>query len=206
MKVILIVIGILFVLLLAGSCAVGRVTNTYDQAVIKQNDAVAGLSEVQNQYQRRYDLVHNLVETVRGYAAHERGTLEGVTEARARVGQIKIDPSNATPEQLVAYQKAQGDLTTALSRLLLVVEQYPQLKANENFLVLQSQLEGTENRIAVARRRAIELGNEYNIYIQKFWNNFWLNAFWSGKFKPMPLFQAEEGAQKAPKVDFGTTK
>lgn len=207
MKKALIVIGIIFGLfLMVGACSVGTITGTYDGAVTKQNDAAASVREVDNQYQRRYDLVPNLVETVKGYAAHERGVFEAVTEARAKVGQIKIDLTNATPEQLAAYQKSQGELTSALSRLLLIVENYPQLKANENFLALQSQLEGTENRIAVARKRSIDKGNDYNIYIQKFWNKLWLSMFWSGQFQPMPLFEAEEAARKAPNVDFSGPK
>ena len=207
MKKALIVLGIIIVLfLIVGGCAVGTITGTYDGAVEVQNDAIASLGEVQNQYQRRVDLVPNLVNTVKGYAAHERGVFEAVTEARAKVGQIKIDPSNATPQQLADFQKSQGELTQALSRLLLVVENYPQLKASENFMALQSQLEGTENRITVARKRAIDAANTNNKYLQKFWNRFWLNIFWSGNFRDVPVFQAEEGAQKAPKVDFGTNK
>lgn len=207
MKKALIVLGIVVVLFfIVGACSVGTITGAYDGAVVLQNNAGASLREVDNQYQRRYDLVPNLVEAVKGYAAHERGVFEAVTEARAKVGQVKIDASNATPEQLAAYQKSQGELTSALSRLLLIVENYPQLKANENFLALQSQLEGTENRIAVARRRSIDVGNDYNIYIKKFWNKLWLGMFWSGQFQTMPLFEAEEAAKKAPKVDFSGPK
>lgn len=177
-------------------------SGTYNGAVAKKNATLGGWSEVQNQYQRRADLVPNLVETVKGYAAHESGVFEAVTEARTKVGQIQLDPTNMTPEQLVQYQAAQGELTQALSRLLLVVENYPQLKASENFLVLQSQLEGTENRIAVARGRFIDSAQSYKTQIERFPNNAILGIVGGGQFKAIPFFVAQSGTEQTPAVEF----
>ncbi|HLB59389.1 MAG TPA: LemA family protein, partial [Bdellovibrionota bacterium] len=133
------------------------------QAIPKSKNQVdAALSEITNQYKRRADLIPNLVETVKGYAKHERGVFESVTEARAKATSMIIDPANVTPEQLVKFQKAQGDLSQALGRLLAVSERYPDLKADRNFRELQAQLEGTENRITIARQRYIESIKEYN--------------------------------------------
>ena len=203
MKTALIVVGVLVAMVfLIGACGVAWGVGVYNSAITGQNDAKTAWGQVENQYQRRADLVPNLVNTVKGYAAHERGVFEAVTEARSKVSQIKIDPTNATPEQISAFQKSQGELTQALSRLLLVVENYPQLKASENFLALQSQLEGTENRIATERRRYNEVVNTYNKHVQVFPNSLVV----SGKFQPLPLFEADEGARKAPKVDFSGPK
>ena len=156
-------------------------------------------ANVETQYQRRTDLIPNLVSTVKGYAAHEKSTLEAVMQARSQATQVKIDPANCTPEQLAAYQKAQGDVTTALGKLLAITENYPQLKANENFMELQSQLEGTENRITVARRDFNAAAKEYNTVIRKFPKNI-IAAI--GGFEKHNYFEAEAGAEKAPKVDF----
>lgn len=156
-------------------------------------------ANVETQYQRRTDLIPNLVSTVKGYAAHEKSTLEAVMQARSQATQVKIDPANCTPEQLAAYQKAQGDVTTALSKLLAITENYPQLKANENFMELQSQLEGTENRITVARRDFNAAAKEYNTVIRKFPKNI-IAAI--GGFEKHNYFEAEAGAEKAPKVEF----
>lgn len=156
-------------------------------------------ANVEAQYQRRTDLIPNLVSTVKGYAAHEKSTLEAVMQARSQATQVKIDPANCTPEQLAAYQKAQGDVTTALGKLLAITENYPQLKANENFMELQSQLEGTENRITVARRDFNAAAKEYNTVIRKFPKN--IIASMSG-FEKHNYFEAEAGAEKAPKVEF----
>lgn len=156
-------------------------------------------ANVETQYQRRTDLIPNLVSTVKGYAAHEKSTLEAVMQARSQATQVKIDPANCTPEQLAAYQKAQGDVTTALGKLLAITENYPQLKANENFMELQSQLEGTENRITVARRDFNAAAKEYNTLIRKFPKNI-IAAI--GGFEKHNYFEAEAGAEKAPKVEF----
>lgn len=156
-------------------------------------------ANVEAQYQRRTDLIPNLVNTVKGYAAHEKSTLEAVMQARSQATQVKIDPANCTPEQLAAYQKAQGDVTTALGKLLAITENYPQLKANENFMELQSQLEGTENRITVARRDFNAAAKEYNTVIRKFPKNIIASM---GGFEKHNFFEAEAGAEKAPKVEF----
>lgn len=156
-------------------------------------------ANVEAQYQRRTDLIPNLVNTVKGYAAHEKSTLEAVMQARSQATQVKIDPANCTPEQLAAYQKAQGDVTTALGKLLAITENYPQLKANENFMELQSQLEGTENRITVARRDFNAAAKEYNTVIRKFPKNIIASM---GGFEKHNYFEAEAGAEKAPKIEF----
>ena len=156
-------------------------------------------SNVETQYQRRADLIPNLVNTVKGYAKHEQQTLEAVMQARSQATQVKIDPSNCTPEQLAAYQKAQGDVTSALGKLLAITENYPDLKANQNFLELQSQLEGTENRITVARRDFNAAAKEYNTVIRKFPKNIIASM---GGFEKHNYFEAEAGAEKAPKVEF----
>lgn len=156
-------------------------------------------ANVEAQYQRRTDLIPNLVSTVKGYAAHEKSTLEAVMQARSQATQVKIDPANCTPEQLAAYQKTQGDVTTALGKLLAITENYPQLKANENFMELQSQLEGTENRITVARRDFNAAAKEYNTVIRKFPKNIIASM---GGFEKHNYFEAEAGAEKAPKVEF----
>lgn len=156
-------------------------------------------ANVEAQYQRRTDLIPNLVNTVKGYAAHEKSTLEAVMQARSQATQVKIDPANCTPEQLAAYQKSQGDVTTALGKLLAITENYPQLKANENFMELQSQLEGTENRITVARRDFNAAAKEYNTVIRKFPKNIIASM---GGFEKHNYFEAEAGAEKAPKVEF----
>lgn len=156
-------------------------------------------SNVETQYQRRTDLIPNLVNTVKGYAKHEQQTLEAVMQARSQATQVKIDPSNCTPEQLAAYQKAQGDVTSALGKLLAITENYPDLKANQNFLELQSQLEGTENRITVARKDFNDAANVYNASIRRFPKNILAGIF---GFEKHAYFEAEAGAEKAPKVEF----
>ncbi len=156
-------------------------------------------SNVETQYQRRADLIPNLVNTVKEYAKHEQQTLEAVMQARSQATQVKIDPSNCTPEQLAAYQKAQGDVTSALGKLLAITENYPDLKANQNFLELQSQLEGTENRITVARKDFNDAANVYNASIRRFPKNILAGIF---GFEKHAYFEAEAGAEKAPKVEF----
>ena len=156
-------------------------------------------ADVETQYQRRADLIPNLVNTVKGYAAHEKETLEGVVKARSEATSVKIDAENMTAEQMAQYQKAQNGVSSALSKLLLVVEKYPDLKANQNFLELQSQLEGTENRITVARRDFNGAAKEYNTAIRKFPKNILAGMF---GFEKKAYFEAQEGAEKAPEVQF----
>ena len=172
------------------------------QAIPQAENAVAGAwAEVENQYQRRADLVPNLVETVKGYAAHEKATLEGVVNARAAATQVKLSVDQLTPENMKRFEAAQGELRSALGRLLAVAENYPQLKANENFRDLQAQLEGTENRIAIARRRYIEQVQRFNDLVTvppTSWTNSWFY-----KKQPKAQFTATTpGAEKAPAVKF----
>ncbi len=171
----------------------------YNSLVSAEEQVESAWAQVENQYQRRADLVPNLVATVKGYAAHEQETLEGVIEARAKATQITIDPTNATADQLAAFQAAQGELSQALGRLLAVAESYPDLKANENFRDLQQQLEGTENRIAVARQLFNDEARNFNTKVRRFPNN--IIASMCG-FEKKPYFEAEEGARTAPKVEF----
>lgn len=188
------IIGIAIVAVLA-FWAMGN----YNKMVTEEENVETSWGNVENQYQRRMDLIPNLVATVKGYAAHEKETFEAVIAARAKATQITIDPSNATPEQLAAYQNAQGELSQALGRLLAVSESYPDLKANHNFMALQEQLEGTENRITVARNQFNETAKGFNTLIRKFPNNIIANIF---GFEKKPYFEAEAGAEKAPTVEF----
>ena len=167
--------------------------------VEKQEAAKTQWANVESAYQRRADLIPNLVNTVKGYATHEKETLEGVIQARANATKTTIDPTNVTPEQMAAFQKAQQGLSGALSKLMVVVEKYPDLKANQNFLELQSQLEGTENRINVERNRYNEKARDYNVYIRKFPASI-IASFLN--FDPLTLFQSAEGSQNAPNVKF----
>ena len=156
-------------------------------------------AEVENQYQRRADLIPNLVNTVKGYSSHEEETLVKVTEARAKATSITIDADNLDEESLARFQEAQNQLSSALKSLLAVSEAYPELKANENFMNLQTQLEGTENRITIARRNYTQAVRDYNTKIKKFPTNIY--AGWFG-FDPKPQFKAEAGAERAPEVNF----
>jgi len=161
----------------------------------------AAWSEVQNQYQRRADLIPNLVQTVKGSADFERGTLEAVVEARSRVGQVNLKPEDLSdPKKLQQFQQAQDQLGSALSRLLVVVEQYPQLRSTEAFQNLMTQLEGSENRIAVERKRFNEVAQEYNVKIRRFPAALFAGLF---GFQSKAYFTAQAGAETAPKVDFG---
>lgn len=168
--------------------------------MVKMDEGVTSQwAQVENVYQRRADLIPNLVNTVKGYATFEKETLTQVIEARSKATQVTIDPQNLTPEALQQFQQAQGGLSSALSRLMVVVERYPELKANQNFLELQAQLEGSENRIAVERNKFNETVQRYNAYIRSFPNNIISSIF---KFDKKPYFEADKGAEKAPEVKF----
>ena len=156
-------------------------------------------ADVETQYQRRADLIPNLVNTVKGYAAHESQTLENVVKARSEASSVKVDTQNITPEKLAEYQKAQSGVSSALGRLMVIVEKYPDLKANQNFLELQSQLEGTENRINTARRDFNEAAKGFNTEIRRFPKNILAGMF---GFEKKAYFEAEKGAEKAPEVQF----
>lgn len=186
-------------LILLAVCAVMLSSCQYNSMVEKDEAVSKAWSNVENQYQRRSDLIPNLVNVVKGYAQHEQGTLEAVISARSKATQITVDPENLTPEKLQEYQKAQGEIGSALGKLLAITENYPDLKANENFKELQAQLEGTENRIAVERRKFNEIAQDYNTYIRTFPNNIISSIF---GFEKRPYFQAEEGSEKAPKIEF----
>jgi LemA protein len=174
----------------------------YNTIPTLEEQAKARWSDVQNQYQRRADLIPNLVATVQGYAAQEKSVLTAVVEARARATQVKVDASQLTdPEKLKQFEDAQNQLSGALGRLLAVTENYPDLKSNTNFLALQSQLEGTENRIAVARRDYIEAVRAYNTALRTFPTVIWAKTVFAGN-KPMAEFAASEGSEKPPQVKF----
>jgi len=188
--------GIALLVLIFGSFFVGR----YNTMVRSQETVNEAWAQVENVYQRRLDLIPNLVETVKGVANFEQETFTAVAEARAKAGQVQIGADTINdPEAFQRFQEAQGQVTSALSRLLVTVERYPELKANQNFLELQSQLEGTENRIAVERRRFNETAREFNTLIRTFPNS--IIAAVAG-FKPKAYFDATEGADRAPKVEF----
>jgi LemA protein len=171
----------------------------YNTMVAKDENVEAAWANVQNAYQRRADLVPNLVNTVKGAANFERETLTDVIEARAKATSVNISADNLSPENLQRFQQAQGELSGALSRLLVSVERYPELKANQNFLELQAQLEGTENRISVERRKFNETVQDYNSYIRSFPRNLIAGMF---DFEKKGYFEADAGAQKAPTVEF----
>ena len=173
--------------------------SAYNTMVSEQENATTAFANVQSAYLRRADLIPNLVEVVKGYAEHEKGTFEAVVNARAKATQVTIDPSNLTPEKLQEFQKAQGELGAALGRLLAVQENYPELKANENFKDLQVQLEGTENRINEARNKFNAVVQQYNVVIRSFPKNILAGIF---GFNKMDKFEADADAQNAPKVKF----
>ncbi len=169
-------------------------------SMVEKDEAVSGAwSQVENVYQRRADLIPNLVETVKGYAAHEKEVLTGVVEARSKATSVNIDPSKLDSESIKKFQTAQEGLSSALSRLMVVVERYPDLKANQNFLQLQSQLEGTENRITVERQKFNNTAKDYNTFIRKFPKNIIAGMF---GFEKRSYFEADSGAEKAPQVKF----
>lgn len=179
--------------------AVAWVKSTYNGFVEQQESVGAAWSQVENVYQRRADLVPNLVATVKGYAKHESETLEGVVAARARATQLTVDAESLDEQSLKRYQQAQGELGSALGRLLAVTESYPELKANENFMQLQAQIEGTENRITVERQKYNDTARAYNTAIRRFPANMLAGMFGFGH---KPYFEAEAGADKAPAVEF----
>lgn len=188
----IVVLGVLAIVIIWG---VGR----YNAIITAEENVNTAWSQVENQYQRRADLIPNLVETVKGYAAHESATLEDVIAARAKATQVFVDPTNATAEQIAAFQAAQGELSQALGRLMAISENYPDLKASQNFAALQSQLEGTENRITVARNNFNEMARQFNTMIRRFPTNLIANAMNAEK---RPYFEANDGADKAPQVQF----
>jgi len=187
----------LFLLLIIAFSGCG----SYNSMVTMDEAVTADWQQVENQYQRRMDLIPNLVNTVQGYANFEKSTIVAVTEARASVGQVKIDPKNLDAASLQNFQQAQNNLGSAISRLLVVAEQYPDLKANTNFLDLQAQLEGTENRIANERRKFNESAQALNTYIRTFPKNLWAGMFGITK---RAYFESDAGAEKAPTVKFDT--
>lgn len=179
------------------------VKSAYNAMVGEEENVKTAWSQVENQYQRRSDLIPNLVNTVRGYATHERETLDSVIRARGNAGKLIVDPSHLDQKTLAEFQANQGDLSSALSRLMVVVERYPDLKASESFRELQVQLEGTENRIAVERMRFNETARRYNTYIRTFPKSALASLF---GFAPKPYFAADTGADRAPTVDFSGTR
>ncbi|RUA33052.1 MAG: LemA family protein [Bacteroidetes bacterium] len=172
---------------------------SYNNMVTKEEQVTSAWSQVENVYQRRADLIPNLVNTVKGYADFEQETLQGVIEARSKATGINVNTDDLSPEKIQQFQQAQQGLSSALSRLMVVVERYPDLKANQNFIKLQDQLEGTENRIAVERRRFNEVTQEYNTYIRKFPQTMLAGMY---GFEKKGYFEADEGAEKAPEVSF----
>ena len=190
--IIIVIVAVLAIIVLWG-------VSGYNSLVTAEEKVTSQWANVENQYQRRADLIPNLVATVKGYASHESQTLEAVVEARAKATQVTVDPDNLTPEKLQEFQAAQGQLSSALGRLLMITENYPDLKANQNFLELQSQLEGTENRIAVERGRFNEMAKDFNTNIRRFPRNILAGMF---GFEKKPYFEAEAGASQAPKVEF----
>lgn len=171
--------------------------NNYNSMVLSEENVSQAWSAVESQYQRRSDLIPNLVEVVKGYAKHESSTLIEVVEARAKATQLKVDPNNTTPEKLAQYQAAQAQVGSSLNRLLMSVEAYPNLKANQNFLTLQAQLEGTENRIATERGRYIIAIKAYNFQIRKFPANILANMF---GFEKKVYYEGDAGTDKAPQI------
>ena len=191
-----IVIGVVVILALI---LYGSIKNTYNKMVQMEQSVESQWSNVENVYQRRADLIPNLVNTVKGYAEHERETLESVIEARSKATSTNIDAGNLSPQKLKQFQQSQSALGSALSRLMAVVERYPNLKANENFKQLQAQLEGTENRISVERRKFNETARSYNTYINQFPQKMYANLF---DFEEKAYFESQEGAEEAPDVEF----
>lgn len=193
--------GLVIIIALGGLLLIGYfwITGMYNKMVSMEEQTTSQWANVESAYQRRADLIPNLVNTVKGYADFEKETLTAVIEARAKASQITVDPSKITPEQLAAFQGAQGELSQALGRLLVTIERYPDLKANQNFLELQSQLEGTENRINVERNKFNKVVQGYNTYIRKFPATVFAGMF---GFEKKGYFEATEGTDQAPTVEF----
>ncbi|MEI6275895.1 MAG: LemA family protein [Prolixibacteraceae bacterium] len=191
-----IVIGVIFLFLFLG---INWGISTGNKMVAMDEEVQSSWSQVENVYQRRADLIPNLVNTVKGYAAHESETLTAVVEARAKATSVNIDPTKLNAESIQQFQQAQSGLSSALGRLMVVVEKYPDLKANENFLALQTQLEGTENRITVERQKFNQSAQAFNTYIRLFPQTIIASM---RNFEKKAYFEAEKGAEKAPKVDF----
>lgn len=191
----IVIIVLVLVILIGFNYGKGK----YNTMVIANETVEAQWAQVENVYQRRADLIPNLVATVKGYASHEKETLEGVVQARAKATSTTINANNMDPAALQKFQAAQDGLSSALSRLMVVVEKYPDLKANQNFLQLQAQLEGTENRITVERKRFNESARDYNLSIKMFPNTIFANMF---GFEKKSYFEATQGANEAPKVEF----
>lgn len=187
------------ILLALGALLIFSMCGSYNATVKKDEGVKAAWSQVENQYQRRSDLIPNLVNTVKGYANFEKSTLEAVVQARASATQIKVDPANLTPEAIQKFEQAQQGLSGALGKLLMITENYPDLKANQNFLALQQQLEGTENRITVERKNFNDAVQDFNKYIRTFPTNILVGMF---GFSPKGYFQAQTGSEKAPNVQF----
>ncbi len=196
-KILLITLGVIAAIFILGAISFGSIYNT----LVSGDEGVkSAWAQVENVYQRRADLVPNLVATVKGYAAHERETLQAVVEARSKISQIKIGPELVNdPRALAEFQASQGQLSSALSRLLAIAEAYPDLKANQSFITLQAQLEGTENRIAVERKRYNDVAQSFNTTRRIFPNILVANMM---NFPEKAYFKAEEGANKVPKVSF----
>jgi LemA protein len=192
-RIVLIVIAVILVLFIFRGC------RGYNNLVTLREQVNRDWANVENVYQRRADLIPNLVATVKGYAAHEQETFTRVVEARSKATSVNIDAANMTENDMMRFQAAQGEISSALSRLLAVVENYPDLKANQNFLELQAQLEGTENRITVERRKFNETATTYNTEIKKFPTILYAGLF---GFKDRPYFESEAGADQAPEVQF----
>lgn len=193
--------GIITLIAVAAVVLIGFmwVKNGYNKMVTADENVQASWAQVENVYQRRADLIPNLVATVKGYAEHESQTLENVVAARSKATQMTVDPANLTEEALAEYNAAQGELSAALGRLLMITENYPDLKANQNFLELQAQLEGTENRIATERMKFNETAKGYNTLVRSFPNNILASVF---GFEKKGYFEAQAGAETAPKVEF----
>ncbi len=187
---------VVVVLILLGGCSAGR---AYNKMVTMEEGINKSWANVETQYQRRADLIPNLVNTVKGYATHEQVTLDQVIEARSRATQVTLNAEDITPDRLQQYQQAQGEVSQALGRLMMIAENYPDLKANQNFMELQAQLEGTENRISVARKDFNDASMAYNSYIRKFPANIIAGIF---GFDTKSYFEAAEGTDRAPEVNF----